>query len=145
VSTKRSRLLPSKNVSESIIQWVLFTVGITLTPMLFAYLLIILTKQPPYSDFVRAVSSRGELFIVAAALLGEAVSDMIKRTRAKNLNLLVGGLCVLPLMMSCFLFAAIQSALPGQWLNKEVILLLSNGLFVYSLLLGLACKVFGKT
>lgn len=124
----------------------MFTVGITLMPMLFSYLWIIIqTKQPPYPDFIRAVSSRGELFIVAAALLGEAVSDMLKRTRAKNLNLLVGGLCLLPLMVSCFLFAAIQSASPGQWLNKEFILTLSKGFFGYSFFLGLACKFFGKT
>lgn len=145
MSTKRNRLLPSKTVTESIIQWSIFTVGITLMPLLFSYFWIILTKRPPYPDFIRAVSSRGELLIVSAALLGEAISDMLKRTRAKNFNLFVGGLCLISLMLSCLLFAAIQSTLPGQWLNKEVILKLSNAFFGYSLLLGLACKVAGKT
>jgi hypothetical protein len=144
VSTKQIRLLP-KNVIENIIQWGIVSVGIALTPMLFSYCLIILTKRPPHPDFITAVSSRGELLIVAAALLGEAVSDMVKRTRAKNLNLLVFGLCLLPLMLSCFIFAAIQSASPEQWMNKEIVLKLSHGLFVYSILLGAACKFFGKT
>lgn len=145
VSTKQRRLFPSKNLTESLIQWSAFSVCIALLPMVFSYCLILLTKQPPHPDFIRAVSSRGELLIVAAALLGEALSDMLKRTRAKNLNLFIGSLCLIPLMMSCLLFAAIQSASPSQYLDKEFILLLSNGLFVYSLLLGAACKFFGKT
>jgi hypothetical protein len=144
VSTKQRRLLP-KGVIENFLQWSIVSVGIALTPMLFSYFWILLTKRPPHPDFIGAVSSRGELLIVAAALLGEASSDMVKRTRAKNLNLLVFGLCLLPLMTSCFLFAAIQSIAPGQWLDKELILKLSNGLFGYSLCLGAACKFFGKT
>ena len=145
MSTKQRRWL-SKSVTESLIQWSAFSVCVALLPMLFSYSWIILTtKRPPYPDFIRAVSSRGELLIIAAALLGEALSDMLKRTRAKNLNLFIGSLCLLPLMMSCSLFAAIQSASPGQWLDTEKILLFSKGLFGYSLLLGAACKFFGKT
>ena len=144
VSTKQRRW-PPKSVTESLIQWSMFSVCVALLPMLFSYSWIVLTKRPPHPDFIRAVSSRGELLIIAAALLGEALSDMLKRTRAKNLNLLIGSLCLLPLMMSCFLFAAIQSASPGQWLDTEKILQFSKALFGYSLLLGAACKVVGKT
>jgi hypothetical protein len=139
----------SKNVTENLIQWGSFSVLIAMTPMIFSYLWIQLSTPLPHPDFIRAVSSHGELLIVASTLLGEALSDMLKRNRAKNLNLLIGGLCLAPLMISCFLFAAIQtsnqSPFPHRALDQELILRLSNGLFGYALCLGCACKLLGKT
>jgi hypothetical protein len=148
VPNKSTNWLLSKSITENLIQWGGFSVLIAMTPMLFSYLWIQLSTLPPHPDFVRAVSSRGELLIVASALLGEALSDMLKRNRAKNLNLLIGGLCLAPLMVSCFLFAAIQTAtqsqFPHQALDQEMILKFSHTLFVYSLCLGAACRLLGK-
>lgn len=144
MSRKSQRLLP-KSVVESLIQWSLFSVSVSLSPMLFSYVWILLSTRLPHPDFFTAVSSRGELLIVAAAILGEAISDMVKRNRAKNLNLFVAGCCLIPLILSCLVFASIQTSSPTQFLDKTLILKMSNGLFIYSLGMGAACKLFGKT
>jgi hypothetical protein len=141
----RQHTLLGKGVVENLIQWAIFSVGIAFTPLLFSYFWILLTTEAPHPNFVRAVSSRGELLIVAAALLGEALSDMLKRNRRKNLNLFIGGVCLLVLMPSCFLFASIQTASLNQPLDLALILQWSTASIGFAIFVGAACKFFGKT
>lgn len=145
--TKKVSFLPSKSTTESLLQWGIVSFLLALTPMIFAYLWMALTKKPlapGFDGFVRAVSPRGELLIVAVALLGEGSSDMFKRSRNKNLNLLLGGLCLIPLLISAFCYAAIQTAATSQPMDQNLIFRLSLGFFGYSVCMGLACKCFGK-
>ena len=148
MSAKKVRILPTKETTENLLQWMIVSLLLALTPMIFAYLWMALTKKPLSQGlwgFVKAVSPKGELLIVAVALLGEGVSDMFKRTRNKNLNLAIGGLCLIPLLISSFCYAAIQTSAASQPLDQDLILQISSGSFVYSVLIGAACKCFGKS
>ena len=141
------RLLPNKATTESLLQWTIVSLLLALTPMIFAYLWMALTKKPllpGFFGFVKAVSPRGELLIVAVALLGEGVSDMFKRSRNKNLNLFLGGLCLIPLLISSFCYAAIQVT-PASQLDQDWIFHISLAFFGYAMTMGAACKCYGKS
>lgn len=145
---KKNRILPTKETTENLLQWMIVSLFLALTPMIFAYLWMALTKKPLSQGLwgiVKAISPRGELLIVAVALLGEGLIDMVKRTRNKNLNLAVGGLCLIPLLISSGCYAAIQTSVASQSLDQDLILQMSLGSFVYAVLMGAACKCFGKS
>lgn len=143
----RNKHLPPKGIVESLLQWSLTSVGFALTPMLFTYVGILLTGkslEPGFNGFVQAVSSRGELLIVAVALLGEAVSDMLKRSSAKNLKVFVGGFfCLLPLILCCLFYAQIQTSRTP--LDKNLILFISYTSIVWAIFIGAACKFLAKS
>jgi hypothetical protein len=143
---RNKHLLP-KGIVESLLQWGFTAVGLALIPFLFTYIGILLTGksvEPGFNGFVQAVSSRGELLIVAVALLGEAVSDMLKRSSAKNLKLFVGGfVCLLPLILCCLFYALIQTSKTP--LDKNLILLISNISIIWSICVGAACKFLAKS
>lgn len=124
----RSKSFFPKGVVENFLQWCIISVVFALTPMLFTYIVMLLAdKHLEFSlkGFVQAVSSRGELLIVAVALLGEAISDMLKRSSDKNLKFFVGFLfCLIPLILCCLLYAHIQTS--NTALNKDLILLISS-------------------
>lgn len=143
---RTKRFLP-KGVIENLLQWSLTSVCLALFPMLFTYIGALMTGkhlEPGFDGVIRAVSSRGELLIVAVALLGEAISDMLKRSSAKNLKLSVGGfVCLLPLILCCLFYAQIQtSSVP---LNQNLILLISNMAIVWAICVGAACKFLARS
>jgi hypothetical protein len=142
----RSKKAFSKGIPEALLQWGLISVSIALAPMVFTYVGILLTGksvEPGLNGFVRAVSSRGELLIIAVALLGEGLSDMLKRSSSQNLKLALGGFgCFLPLVLSCLFYAQIQSSTVP--LDPGIILLLSKMAIGWAICVGAACKFLLK-
>lgn len=143
----RSKRFFPKGVGENLLQWSLTSVGLALTPMFFTYSGLLLTGkhvEPGFDGFVQAVSSRGELLIVAVALLGEAISDMLKKSSSKNIKLSVGGfVCLLPLILCCLFYAQIQTS--STPLNKNLIIAISNIAIGWAICVGAACKFLAKS
>lgn len=137
----------TKAASENLIQWFIFTVSMAFVPLIFNYFLTVLglTSTRPDVGFMEAVAPRGELMIISAAVTGEAISDLLKRSPSKNLKLSIGGFCVLMLLMSSMCYAALQAADPNRVINKEIVLRLSTIVLYVSLMLGASCKIIGRT
>ncbi|PSB22181.1 hypothetical protein C7B65_01895 [Phormidesmis priestleyi ULC007] len=143
---RKKHFLPN-GISMTLLIWCLTSVGFALTPMLFVYIGALLTGkhlEPGFNGFVQAVSSRGELLIVAVALLGEGVSDMLQKSSAKKLKISVGGFaCLIPLIACCLLYAHIQTS--SAALNQNLILLISSIAIIWAVCIGAACKFFARS
>ena len=143
---RKKHFLPN-GISQTLLIWGLISVGLALTPMLFVYIGVLSTgKQlgPGFSGFVQAVSSRGELLIVAVALLGEAMSDMLQKSSSKNLKVFVGGFgCLIPLILCCLFYAQIQTS--STPLKQDLILFISSVSIIWAVGIGAASKFFARS
>lgn len=112
--------------------------------MLLGYMLALLKEAPSHPTLLLALTAGGQLAFAAAAIFGEALSDLLKRSASKNIKHSVGGFCVLGLIFSVGLFMAIQ-ATPETALNRNYMIEASYQCFQISLLFGLICKILAKS
>ena len=126
-------------------QWLFFTVGITLAPLIFNYFIILLTKSSLTNNPLISFSPKGEVLIVSAAIVGEATSDLFSRAIAKNYKLILGGFCIVTLIVACLLFAFISTVQPDRINNPILMTELSLFFFIVALSLGFLCKVAGRS
>ena len=124
-------------ITNGLIKWIFFTVGISLTPPLCGYL-IKLTEEDYESSFFYFSTSNGSLFIISAALVGKGLSEiLINKTAANYLKLLLGGLSIIFLMVACILFAEVTYITS----ISELIVSISSKLFLASLITSMSCHI----
>lgn len=128
---------------KRMIQWFIFTVVITLAPIILSYLLILMTKQNPQSDLIEGISPKGELLIAATAIFGDATSDLFTRTRAirKHERNVLGGICIVGILATSFLYAGIQNQASLVTLNQGLLADCSVLFFCSALAFGFVCKL----
>jgi hypothetical protein len=132
-----------RDAKESWSQWFLFTVLISLAPLLFSYFFECSTSvdQCP-SSLLQGMSSHGEFFIVAASIMGDSLGDIFRKHNDKGLKLMLGSIGVILIMLSCLFFGALQGQEAAG--NPEFVSAVSTAFLFTSISWGTACKVFGK-
>lgn len=125
-------------------QWFLFTVLISLAPLGCAYFIecsLSDTQCPP--NLLQGMSSRGEFFIVAAAIMGDSLGDIFRKHNDKGLKLLLGSIGIILLMLSCIFFGVLQGRESTAG-NPEFVSGVSTAFLFTSIVCGSACKIFGE-
>lgn len=136
----RHKKLNYKALSEDFAQWCMFTVGMTLAPILVTFITTSFrSNQAP--DFMAQASLKGELLIASVAIVAEACSDMFKRSTSKSMKSWVGGLAVILLVVACTVGTNVQeNKLSGKNVND-----FSFAFFGACLVVGAGTKVLARS
>jgi hypothetical protein len=120
--------------SEKLTRWIIFNVMVALVPLFAGYLGLQLGREEPG---LHTLTARGELLLISSAIAAAAVGELIPAGRSKaTFKLCAGGTCILLVLVSSLVFAAIQ-ARPDA--DPQAILSTSVGLCVGTLLASFSC------
>lgn len=127
---------------KKIVQWMVFSVGLSLIPLLFTYLASLVSGiEFGYQDII----ARGELFLVLIALCGAGIGDMIvSKTSGGISGIVVGGLTVLLLALSALLYAFINASNAPSALDREAIANISTCFFCLGVISYGCCLVYAE-
>ncbi len=127
-------------------RWLLFNVCIALSPLVLNYLKAILFAETNGEGFINSLSRNGELFIISTAILGESVGDLVASKNTGIIATVVGGVCVLLLISTTFLFAAVTAYVPSQdRLETFAISQMSLRFFCASFVVSACCKLMSPS
>lgn len=120
--------------SEKLVRWFIFSVMVALAPLVISYLGLRLDGQEPRFYML---TMRGEVLLISTTIASAAVGEIIASGREKAIQKLVsGGSCVLFVLHSSLLFAAIQAR---QAADPQSLLAASLVLFAGTLLASSSC------
>jgi hypothetical protein len=127
---------------KKIAQWLVFSVGLSMVPLLFTYLASLVSGTDlVYSDIV----ARGELFLILIALCGAGIGDMIVSRNSGGISgIVVGGLTVLILALSALLYAFINGSNSSTRLDREMIAYISTCFFVLGVISSACCVAYAE-
>lgn len=136
-----------KEVSAKLPHWVLFNVCIALAPLVLNYLKASLFAETNGQDFLSSLSLNGELFIISTAILGESVGDLVTSKNEGRVATVIGGVCVLLLISTTFLFAAVTTSdtAQAQVDNSSAISRMSLHFFYASFFMSACCKLMASS
>jgi hypothetical protein len=119
---------------EKLTRWLIFSVLISLVPLFTSYVGQLLDHRTASLD---SVTGRGELLLITTTLAAAAIGELIPSGRERGTQkLLAGGSCIVIVLFSSLLFAAVQSRLhPGG----ALVFGLSLSLFCGTLLASGSC------
>jgi hypothetical protein len=133
-----------KNSFSRLSRWLIFTVCLALLPVLSAAVRM-RTFSKPVS--LAILTAHGELLLVATAVGGSAIGELISsRTRKKSsLKVICGGMCLLAIIMSSGWFADIASTQEASGLmDPSFIAYGSLTMMILALLAGGSCVVISE-
>jgi hypothetical protein len=94
------------NVAERLIVWIIFSVIVALTPIIFNAILTFITGSTPT---LSQLLKNGELLIIAVAVGADAVGKLVGSGTSKKIyKILSAGVCILLIIVSSLLFSAIS-------------------------------------
>lgn len=128
-------------LAEALVQWIVFSVIIALSPILYNLLKRIGTHK---NVGVINISPRGELLLVSAAISASAIGKilLIGSTEASILKLIFGGSCVLMLMITSAWFADISTRTDlKENMNDKAISKISIIIFFLTIFVSTVCVV----
>lgn len=132
----------STRLIEKFTTWLIFSVTIALTPLLFGALLVYITGGNPTSV---SLLSRGELLIVAVAIGAESSGRIIASSRTrKAFKILTAGSNLVLVILSSLLFASIVSSL-GIRFDKERVSQISHYLFLFTMVTSASCVLLAES
>jgi len=127
-----------------VIQWMFFSVGVALVPLIWHGLSILIDGQ----DFMlEKICGRGHLLLITTAIGAGAVGELITKSddTMRALKAVVGGLSILNIFLCSFLFADIsQDILQEQDYDTVLVSQCSIWIFSISLLPSLGCLLLSK-
>lgn len=122
--------------SPRMIKWYLFGALISLYPLLFRFLVLILDPDSELTHL--ELTARGEVFLISAGMTAAAIGELIisdsPRMRIKILTMFSA---LLISVTSAFLFAHVSANFTA--LNQSLIFNLSLAIYVFSVLNGTMC------
>lgn len=125
---------------DKIRQWLMTSVGISLIPILAKCIMSDLQGLEAQGFLTwECLSPHGELLIVAAAILGESINELLNMSRHKQIRTILGGISILMLMLATFLYVEISREQPSLLQINQVIEI-SKIFFILSLIIGFFCK-----
>jgi hypothetical protein len=133
-----------KNPFSRLARWLVFTVFLALVPVLSAALRM-RTFSKPVS--LAILTAHGELLLVATAVAGSAIGELItSRTgKKRSLKVICSGMCLLAIIMSSGWFADIASAHEASGLiDPSFIAYGSLTMMILALLAGGSCVVVSE-
>ena len=118
---------------KRVIKWVIFSVLLAMLPLFTNWLFHFITDNP--ITFKKLIS-HGELLLIAAALVGTALGEVISSDDRREILLLCGGGgCVLIVIMASMLFAYVSGAiLSNGTVNISVIKTISITMYICAFL-----------
>lgn len=130
-------------MDEKLTRWFIFGVAIACMPVAFNAVRLVMRGWSPTFE---ALTGRGELLLVAAAISARALGDLIgSGVRMKVGKILAGGAAVLMLLIASFAYADVTaSLLNGQSLEKAVISHISLALFGGAVGVGGGCVALAQ-
>jgi hypothetical protein len=119
---------------EKLTRWFIFSVLISLVPLITSYLGLLLDSR---AATLQTVTGRGELLLITTTLAAAAIGELIPSGRDRGTQkLLAGGSCIVIVLLSSLLFAAVQSRAHP---NGALTLVLSVSLFCGTILASGSC------
>lgn len=128
-----------------LLRWFLFSVIISLVPLIFDGVLL-WSRETPSRQIAVAVLAGGELLLISTAIAADAVGDLVGSGSTRTgLKLLVGGTCVISLLFAALWYAA-NSVLEntGQHANPHAVITGSAVVFICTVCAGASCKWLGE-
>jgi hypothetical protein len=128
-ATTRSR---SRGGFAPLLRWLLFTMLITLLPVMFIATNQVMVAQPVSID---SLFSRGELLLISTALCAASITRLVVRPHPTVVAIVVAGSCMLLLFVSSTLYAAVvTSAQHGIAGSLHSVAVQSIFIFVFTLI-----------
>lgn len=132
----------STKLIEKFTTWLLFSVVLALTPLIFSGLLIFISGSNPTSS---GLLFRGELFIVSVAIGADAAGKLIGSNKEqKTRKIFAAGSNFLLVIISSLLFASIAGTNGSATFDKERISLLSHLLFLLTMIASGSCVLIAE-
>ena len=117
-----------------VIQWLIFQVVLSLTPVGAAILSKLTINGFSEPIDLNEILKNGELILVTAAIVGAAIGDLLGGNRKHpGLELISGGGCIVILLLTCLYFPTISNASANLDSIKQVSFCLFGTGFVASL------------
>lgn len=110
---------------EGFVLWLLFNVGIALTPIISSYLM---GRISGTGDALDRLVAKGELLILCAAINAGALGEVIGVSGFKLAKILAGGTCAMLIIISCIIYSQISS---GTVQNINISFLRKNTLIIF--------------
>lgn len=127
---------------ESFTQWLIFSVTLALTPLIFNAILILFMEDIPFN--MVTVLSKGELLIVSVAIGSEASGRLIASgTSYKSLKIASAGASFLLVIISSLLYAVISRPV-GLSLDSNSVSLGSIVIFLMTIMSSLSCVLLAE-
>lgn len=140
VNLSQQQKLALESVIEKLLLWIVFNVIIALLPFFSRGMAASLNGK---AVNWQGILSDGELFLVAAAIAGGALGDLLLSGSKRRMpKIVVGGGCVVCVMLACFLYAYVRAntGAAGK-LTPEGIYLLSRNIFIATFFAGAGCMI----
>ena len=140
--SRRSINLGSK--IERVWEWIFPSVIIALVPVLAQYFVNLLNGEfISYRtlSFIETISPKGELMIVAVALVAESVGEIWRRQIPRRQKSLFGSLCISFVMFSTFIYSNVIESIADPY----EVSYLSFHLFVFGFIGCVICKIAGRS
>ena len=119
---------------EKLTRWLIFSVLISLVPLFTSYAGLLLDGRPAS---LHTLTGRGELLLITTTLAAAAIGELIPSGRERGTQkLLAGGSCIVIVLFSSLLFAAVQSRAQS---DASLVFALSLSLFCGTLLASGSC------
>ncbi|MEM6635548.1 MAG: hypothetical protein AAF667_06615 [Pseudomonadota bacterium] len=133
----------SKKIFEKLSRWLIFSVAISLVPLIFAA--ISLASRGSSVELI-AVIGNGELLIISTSMCAAAVGELFGAgQKYKYVQVILGGLAVLLLMLSALNFADIAAVrAAGSNVVSEVLRSTSIVIFLASVVVSCGCIVVSE-
>lgn len=121
----------------NLVRWGIFSVGIGLAPLLVFHI----ENGGPFdslNSFVQAFTSDGEILILATALVGEGLSDILNMQKSPRLvQIVAGGGAVLVIIGACLLVDNLKDVAEPD----HLIITIAQNLFWAALIISAGTKI----
>jgi hypothetical protein len=123
-----------------LIHWLIFSVIIAVLPLLFKLLSNLVNQE---SITIASLCSRGELLLVSVTITARAHGELLAGgTSLRFANLIVGGFCIILLILASFWFADISCRIDqNNSVDGRIVTVGSIIVFVCAVILGGSCLV----
>lgn len=134
-------LLKSRDggLTEKFTIWLLFTVVLALSPLLFKASLVFITGKSPT---LAQLLENGELLIVTVAIGADGIGKLFgSGSHRKLLKIAAGGGTTLLVIYSSLLFAAISTTTLGSAFDPDRVAIISTVMFFFTVIAGGSCTM----
>lgn len=122
-------------------KWIVFGVAFAIAPLIADYVIQSMHPKPNVSFSLGNIIEKGELLLVAAAISGAGVGELIGSGKDWLIFKLVsGGSCVIILLVSALLYSSVASDVRLQTLyDKDSLISWSIYLFIFTIISCAGC------
>jgi len=133
--------------------WLVFTVLITLSPLISALVLLYIfpSNIPSSVTPIVSVLSSGELLLIGSAISSAAIGETLYSSKSNSddwglvVKILSGGGCVFVIILSCLVYASVKQIVTlgpnSQNFSQETYAILTILLFLTSLVSAASCHI----